>query len=79
MLLFGFGEWYPGLVFLFTLSFDWCRAVTMDVCNALVSTVGNGVGVILEVNVRIFEYAEIMRFTRSKVCRDDLSRGLDYD
>jgi hypothetical protein len=65
------GKWYSRLILLFTLSFVWRCTVLMYVRDALVATVGYGIGVFLEMYSRILEQTKVVGFTRSEVGRYD--------
>ena len=45
-----FGERYSRFIFLFSLLFERCSAVAVDVSNALVATVGDSIGTSFEMN-----------------------------
>ena len=73
------GEWLSWFIFLLTLSFDRRGAVLMQVGDALVATVSDGVGVCLEIHLGVFEQLEVMCFAWSKVSCDDFPRLLVDD
>lgn len=67
-----FGQWYSGLVFLFTFSFDRDSAIWMDAFYTLVTTVSYGVSVVFEVNFGVFEQSKVMGFAGRKVRSQNL-------
>jgi len=50
-----FGEWYPGLVLLFPLSFDRCRTIAVYIGYTLVATIGDSGSVSFQMHTGVFK------------------------
>jgi hypothetical protein len=67
-----FCQWYARLIFGLSFSLVRYSTVGMDFIDTLVTTIGFGIGVWLEMQPGVFEQLEVMGFAFSKVRTNNL-------